>query len=222
MFGFYKLYIMMYCTLVYGKKLHDLYFEELDNFSKTNNLVILTDQPDYFLNSKTILYKRNEFSYYEKLPFILSLVKEHKERVVYFDVDSIDLVKDKNFGFDNKSAYSYKIFKNTDYTDTQLRTDDGLNILCDIYSELGYEMCDYLHERIISIPYSQKIDKMFKEIVKLQPVFEENYSKGKQWKSYDFKRYSKIGCGYGEGGALSIILKNNNINILPLIEKNLI
>jgi hypothetical protein len=213
---------MMYCTLVYGKKLHDLYFEELDNFSKTNNLVILTDQPDYFLNSKTILYKRNEFSYYEKLPFILSLVKEHKERVVYFDVDSIDLVKDKNFGFDNKSAYSYKIFKNTDYTDTQLRTDDGLNILCDIYSELGYEMCDYLHERIISIPYSQKIDKMFKEIVKLQPVFEENYSKGKQWKSYDFKRYSKIGCGYGEGGALSIILKNNNINILPLIEKNLI
>ena len=27
------------------------------------------------------------------------------------------------------------------------------------------------------------LDKMFKEIVKLQPVFEENYSKGKQWKS---------------------------------------
>jgi hypothetical protein len=213
---------MVYCTLVYGEELHDLHSKELDKFSETHDLIVLTNLPQYFLNAETILYERNEFSYYEKLPFLFSLVKEHKNRVVYFDVDSIDLVKDKNFGFDNKSAYSYKIFKNTDYTDTQLRTDDGLNILCDIYSELGYEMCDYLHERIISIPYSQKIDKMFKEIVKLQPVFEENYSKGKKWKSYDFKRYSKIGCGYGEGGALSIILKNNNINILPLIEKNLI
>ena len=83
-------------------------------------------------------------------------------------------------------------------------------------------MCDYLHERIISIPYSQKIDKMFKEIIKLQPIFEENYSKGKKWRNYDFKRYSKIGCGYGEGGAVSVILKNNNVNILPLTEKNLL
>ena len=184
-------------------------------------MVILTDQPNYFLNAKTILYKRNEFSYYEKLPFFLSLVKEYKKRVVYFDADSLSLVKDKDFGFDKESTYSYKIFKNTNYTDTQLRTDDALNILCDIYSEIGYEMCDYLHERIISIPYSENINKIFKEIIKLQPIFEKKYPKGKEWNNHNFKNYSKNGCGYGEGGALSIVLKNNNIKVLQLIEKTL-
>ena len=213
---------MLYCTMIYGNELHDSHCIELDEFSKSNELFVLTNQPEYFLNAKTILYDRNEFSYYEKLPLLLSLIQKEKKRVTYFDADSLNLVKDKDFGFDNKSVYSYEIFKNTNYTEKQLRTNHGLDILCDIYSELGYEMCDYLHERIISIPYSQKIDDIFNEIVKLKPIFEKKYPKGKDWKKTDFSKYSQIGCGYGEGGALSVVLKNNNINFLPLIEKNLI
>lgn len=213
---------MIYCTFIYGKELHDLYSTKLDEFSKKCNLQILTDNPEYFSNANTILYERNEFSYYEKLPFLLSLIKEYKERVLFFDVDSLNLIKDKDFGFDNKSAYSYQIFKNSNYTEQELRTNYGLDVLCDIYSELGYEMCDYLHERIISIPYSQKINDIFNEITKLQPIFEKKYPKGKNWQGADFSKYSQIGCGYGEGGALSVVLKNNNINFLPLIEKNLI
>ena len=198
------------------------YSNDINEFAKHNEVYVLTNYPEYFQNCIIQNYNRNVFSYYEKLPFFLSLVKEYKKRVVYFDVDSINLIKDKNFGFDNESVYSYKIFKNTNYTDTQLRTDSALNVLCDIYSELGYKMCDYLHERIISIPYSQNINKIFKEIVKLQPIFEEKYPKGKEWNNHSFKNYSKNGCGYGEGGALSVILRNNNIKILKLKEKKLI
>ena len=57
---------MIYCTFIYGKELHDLYSTKLDEFSKKCNLQILTDNPEYFSNANTILYERNEFSYYEK------------------------------------------------------------------------------------------------------------------------------------------------------------
>jgi len=213
---------MVYCTFIYGKELHDLYSTKLDEFSKKCNLQILTDRPEYFSNANTVLYERNEFSYYEKLPFLLSLIKEYKERVLFFDVDSLDLIEDKNFGFDKTSAYSYYIFKNSNYTEKQLREEYGLDILCDIYLELGYEMCDYLHERVISIPYSEKIDKIYKELIKLKPIFEKKYPKGKDWDDVNFQKYSKTGCGYGEGGALSVILRNNNVNVLSLVEKNLL
>ena len=49
----------------------------------------------------------------------------------------------------------------------------------------------------------------------------KKYPKGKEWNNHNFKNYSKNGCGYGEGGALSIVLKNNNIKVLQLIEKTL-
>lgn len=212
---------MVYCTFIYGKELHDLYSTKLDEFSTKYNLQVLTDKPDYFLNANTTLYERNEFSYYEKLPFLLSLVKKYKERVLFFDADSIDLIDGKEFGFDNRSAYSYQIFKNTNYTESELRTNYGLGVLCDIYSELGYEMCDYLHERIISIPNTKKIDKIYTEILNLQSLFEKKYPKGIKWVNHDFKKYSKVGCGYGEGGALSVVLKNNNINVKSLVEKKL-
>ena len=54
---------MVYCTLVYGEELHDLHSKELDKFSETHDLIVLTNLPQYFLNAETILYERNEFSY---------------------------------------------------------------------------------------------------------------------------------------------------------------
>lgn len=197
------------------------YSNDINEFAKDKEVHVLTNYPEHFKNCIVQNYDRTIFSYYQKLPFLLSLVLKIKNRVTYFDSDSIDLVKNKDFKFDNKSAYTYKIFYNTNYTNEELRTDTALSILCDIYEELGYEMCNYLHERVLSIPYSSKIKKVFDEIVKLQPIFEEKYPKGKEWNKHDFKNYSKNGCGYGEGGALSIVLKNNNIKVLQLIEKTL-
>jgi len=98
-------------------------------------------------------------------------------------------------------------------------------VMLDIYQELGYKMCDYLHERILSIPYSEKIPLILEEIVELQPLFEERYPKGKNWDTPsrdDIQSFSNVGCGYGEGGALSVVLKNNNINVKTLKENKLI
>ena len=214
-----------YCTLVYGKKLCELYSSKLNEFAKNNKLFVYTNYPDYFPNCKTVKYTRDVFSYYEKLPFILSLVNKLKQRVLYFDVDSIDLIKDNSYEFDDESVYSFKIFKNSSYSKNELKKELGLSVLCDIYDELGSYTCDevdYVHERIISIPCYKNIESILEEIIKLQPIFEERFSKNKNWPNHIFQKYSKIGCGYGEGGALSLVLKDNNLKIKKLISNILI
>ena len=188
---------MIYCTMSIGEYHSKKYSNDINEFAKHNEVHVLTNYPEHFKNCIIENYDRTIFSYYQKLPFLLSLVLKTKKRVTYFDSDSIDLVKNKDFRFDNKSVYSYKIFYNTNYTNEELRTDIALGVLCDIYEELGFEMCNYLHERILSIPYSTKIKKVFDEIVKLQPIFEENYPKGKEWNKHDFKNYELLHFNIG-------------------------
>ena len=45
----------------------------INNFSKKNNLHILTDDTSKFQNCSCYQYTRNVFSYYEKIKFILDL-----------------------------------------------------------------------------------------------------------------------------------------------------
>ena len=216
---------MIYATMCIGNEFISLYKDIINSFSENNNLHIITDNPNEFPNAHCYEYNRDVFSYYEKLPFILSLVLNNKDRVLYFDADSIELIEDKEFIFDNNSVYSYKIYEHKSYTEEELRKDEGMAVMLDIYQELGYKMCDYLHERILSIPYSEKIPLILEEIVELQPLFEERYPKGKNWDTPsrdDIQSFSNVGCGYGEGGALSVVLKNNNINVKTLKENKLI
>lgn len=215
---------MIYCTVSVGEEISKKYQYEINQLSKSQKVVILTDSPQYFKNCEIIHYKRNIFSYYEKLPFLLRLVLENKQRIVYFDVDSINLI-DNKFDFDMESVYTYKIFQNENFTIEKLREDSGYTLTLDIYEKLGYKMCNYVHERFISIPYSEKVKSVLDDILMLQPIFEETYSKNKVWKNpsrLNLKRYSETGCGYGEGGALSVVLKNHDINIKSIFGKNLI
>jgi len=215
---------MIYCTVSVGEEISKKYQYEINQLSKSQKVVILTDSPQYFNNCEIIHYKRNIFSYYEKLPFLLRLVLENKQRIVYFDVDSINLI-DNKFDFDMESVYTYKIFQNENFTIEKLREDSGYTLTLDIYEKLGYKMCNYVHERFISIPYSEKVKSVLDDILMLQPIFEETYSKNKVWKNpsrLNLKRYSETGCGYGEGGALSVVLKNHDINIKSIFGKNLI
>ena len=99
-----------------------------------------------------------------------------------------------------------------------------------VYKELGFEnvICRYIHERIISIPYiSSKFNELKENVLKVQSIWEENWSIGKKWIGYpidetgthECNRWSRYGCGYGEGGALSIYCKQLDINsekIVPI------
>ena len=87
------------------------YSNDINEFAKHNEVHVLTNYPEHFKNCILENYDRTIFSYYQKLPFLLSLVLKTKKRVTYFDSDSIDLVKNKDFKFDNKSVYSYKILE---------------------------------------------------------------------------------------------------------------
>lgn len=216
---------MIYCTLSVGKEISENYSGDINRLATKYDVVVLTDSPEYFSKCNLIEYSRDVFSYYEKLPLLLSLVLQNKERVTYFDADSVNLIEDKNYEFDNESVYTYKIYEQKGFTEKQLRNDVGVDVMLDIYEELGYKICDYLHERILSIPYSKKVALVLEEILELQPLFEERYPKGKKWVNSNrdnIQKFSNTGCGYGEGGALSIVLKNNNIPTKTLEENRLI
>ena len=201
---------MIYCTVSVGKEISKKYSDDINRLATKYKVVILTNYPEYFTDCTTLEYSRNIFSYYEKLPLLLSLVLQNKDRVTYFDVDSVNLVEDKEFIFDNESVYTYKLYKNENYTTEKLREDSGLDVMLDIYEELGYEICDYLHERILSIPYSEKVKKVLEEILELQPIFEERYPKGKNWNNpskKDLQRFSNTGCGYEKVEHYQLFLK---------------
>lgn len=215
---------MIYCTVSVGEEISKQYSKQINKLTNNHKIVVLTDSPRYFKDCQIIDYTRDIFSYYEKLPFLLKLVLEYKERVVYFDVDSINLIDDK-FEFDEESVYTYKLYRNENSPIEKLRLDSGYTLTLDIYEKLGYKMCNYVHERFISIPYSEKVKSMLDDILMLQPIFEDTYPKNKVWKRpsrINLKKYSKTGCGYGEGGALSVVLKNHDINIKSIFGKNLI
>ena len=78
------------------------YSDDINRLATKYKVVILTNYPEYFTDCTTLEYSRNIFSYYEKLPLLLSLVLQNKDRVTYFDVDSVNLVEDKEFIFDKK------------------------------------------------------------------------------------------------------------------------
>ena len=68
-----------------------------------------------------------------------------------------------------------------------------------------------------------KIKKIKEEILELQNIFEEKHPKNKDWSKASRKnlqRYSKVGCGYGEGGALSVVLTNHKFKFKELNQKN--
>ena len=218
---------MIFATLCVGIDWCEKHSQAINDIGENHTIYVYTDCPHYFPNCNIIQYTRSDFSYFEKLVLLFNVMDECNERVTYFDCDSTKrnqvqlMLNGLNQPFDNKSIYTYKVFKNVEYSIEDLSTDPSLYILMNVYRELGFKdvRCNYPHERILSLPFIPKKYKKLKEkVLNVQPIWEKNWSMGKAWiGTHPCNKWSQYGCGYAEGGALSIYAKELKINLEPIL-----
>lgn len=214
---------MIFCTLSVGEEWCKKYSNKIDDIGKLHEMYVYTDFGDYFPNCNIIKYTRNDFSYFEKLVLLFEVMSKHKKRVTYFDCDSTEepklqmILNNLHNPFDEESIYTYKLFKNVEYSIEDLSTDPSLYTLMNVYRELGFKdvRCNYPHERILSLPFIPKKYKKLKEkVLNVQPIWEKNWSMGKYWTgTHPCNKWSQCGCGYAEGGALSLYAKKLQIKL---------
>ena len=193
---------MIYCTMCIGPKWVNVFKDSINRFAEINELYVLTDIPEEFDNCNTVLYEREIFSYFEKLPFLFNISKSRNERITYIDANNI-----RNFNpnilVDETSLYSGQLL---DWEDMNMfKTDSTEKDMLKILSSIGVEKLydKYVREHIISIPTSIFVDYIIEDIKKLQPLFEEYFDSVP--KTPAMERYTKNGVGFAEGFALQAI-----------------
>ena len=198
---------MIYSTLAYGEYA-DKYSKHISKLGQTYNIHVLTDKPELFDNVFVHSYSRNIFSYYEKLIFIVKLVIEKKDRVNYIDADMMWNL-DKQVDLDLDSIYSYQIYNIDDQSLENILGKERIN---EVLKKAGWniELKDYIPEGIISFPYIDSIKNILKDLIYLQPFFEDYFNKKNSWNKNTY-RYGKYGVGYGEGAALTAIAHKYSI-----------
>lgn len=229
---------MIFCTLCYGDYFAKKYSPDINKISENHSIYVYTNKPEYFKSSCNIIeYKRKDFSYFEKMVLIFNVMDKCKERVTYFDSDSIDteqvqsMLNGTNRKFEDETIYTYKIHNNTGFTVKVISRNPSLVVLMKVYKELGFEhiICDYTHERILSVPYiPNKFQRLKEGVLSVQSIWEENWPKGKKWEGYpedetgthENNKWSQFGCGYGEGGALSLYAKKLGIKLGRIVSVN--
>ena len=108
---------MIFCTLSVGEEWCKKYYNDINSISKNHKMYVYTDFPEYFPNRNIIEYKRKDFSYFEKLILLFNIINKHKERVTYFDCDSVyieqvqSMLNGTHKEFDSETIYSHKIFQ---------------------------------------------------------------------------------------------------------------
>jgi hypothetical protein len=222
---------MIFCTLCYGDYWAEKYSNDINKISESHTMYVYTNKPEYFKSSCNIIeYKRKDFSYFEKLILLFNIIDKYKERVTYFDCDSVHIdqvqlmLTETHKEFDNETIYSHKIFYYENVSLKKLTRNPSYVALIEVYKQLGFEnvICNYIHERITSVPYiPSKFNELKESVFKVQSIWEETWSKGRKWKGYlnyeskghECNRWSQYGCGYGEGGALSIYANKLNIKL---------
>ena len=193
---------MIYCTMCIGSKWVSIFKDPINRFAKNNELYVLTDIPEEFDNCNTVLYERDIFSYYDKLPFLFNINSTRKERVTYVDANNIRNFN-PNISVDDTSLYSGQLL---DWKDMSMfRTDSTEKDVLKILSSIGIEKLSdkYIREHIISIPTSIFIDYIIEDLEQLQPLFEDYFNSIP--KTPAMKRYTRNGIGYAEGFALQAI-----------------
>ena len=215
---------MIYATMCIGEEWCKKYSDDINKLGSKKTTHVLTDFPKYFDKCKVKKYNRDIFSYYEKLPFTLNLMIDSKDRVVFVDADFVhsDEIKglvDNRYNLDKESVYSINIYDTKSFPKSFVLSNPSYTELMNIYDSYNYELFPkYLHERLFSLPYKKnQTEQMLNEIVEMQTIFEERYYKGRVWPDgHQNQRWSDAGCGYAEGGALSIIVHNLNIPTIKL------
>lgn len=199
--------MMEFATLCVGKELVFDWKKDIitfNNFKKTN---ILTDCSEWFI-SDTYEYKKKEFSYYDKLIFLMDLMESKRKRITYIDVDKLQYYG--NIDYDDESCYVYNI------TSTPIHLSNVFeSTRKEIHNHLNIknESDIYVQEALISLPYTTDFENIKKDIIELQPIVERNFS-NRAWKNQKLNRYSRHGIGYGEGSALTAVLLKYNIPIV--------
>lgn len=195
-----------FATMCIGREWVFDWKDDIRKFHSKHNLHLLTDCGEWFEFQS---YKHDkEFSYYDKLIFLLDIMELKQKRVTYIDVDKLQYYG--GIDYDNTSCYVY----NTTTTPKQLsNVFESTRKEIHSYLNIKNESNIYAQEALISLPYTSEFENMKKDIIELQPIVERNFN-NRQWKNKKLKIYSKNGIGYGEGSALTAVLLKYNIDIV--------
>ncbi len=213
---------MIYATFLTGDEYRKKYTDQVQREVKNKDVHILTDQPELFPDSKTELYDREIFSYYDKLTFLLRTVLERKERVTFIDCDWFTGLH-VGFNLEPDTFYTYRLYPFSDFTIMPFSI-HGLNLVKEVTGKHNFKFNDevYIGEAIISLPYLSCAQDILDDLIFLQKDWESTFSQKLVTESSKLKRYSSYGVGYGEGGALTAILQKYNVTLKEVDKKKFI
>lgn len=194
-----------FATMCIGKDWCYDWKDDIREFHSKHKLHLLTDCGEWF-NFES--YKHNkEFSYYDKLIFLLDIMTLTKKRITYLDVDKLQYYG--NIDYDDSSCYTYNTITTPNLSNVFEKTRQQIHNHLKIKdtSEI------YAQEGLISLPYTSDFKNIKKDIIELRSIVECNFG-NRKWNNSKLNRYSKHGIGYGEGSALTAVLLKYKINIV--------
>ena len=199
---------MKLCSISVGKSFCEKYSQKVKQHAPTDiDLIILTDHPEYFDFCKTELYTDDAFSYFSKNTFAVELCKKYKTDVFYIDIDSFHIVDTSIYK--NKFETTYFLYDKLwpDFTHSEINSLP--KDLLDYYELFSNLQIENIHEKLFYIPYSQKINNLYKDLVIIKEIWDKETQTSEP--KGNAKKYSKYGIGYGEGIPLSLALLMNGI-----------
>jgi len=199
---------MKICSVSVGKDFCEKYSQKIKKYAPKNiELIVLTDRPEYFKFCKTELYEDKIFSYFSKNTFTSKISKKYKTDVLYIDADSFHIVDE--FIYKNQFETTYflydKLWPNFTHSEVNSLPKD----LLDYYGIGGNLKIENIHEKIFYLPYSQKINNLYKDLLVIKEIWDKETQTSEP--KGNAKKYSKYGIGYGEGIPFSLSLIMNGI-----------
>ena len=215
---------MLFATVCYGLEFTKRYSHQVNKVGKEDTVYVLTDRPELFPDCITRDYSSftgyDYFTYYSKILFLFALLEETKQRVNYVDADFLKISFNKELIVDDTTLftsiavpYNKTILKRLDSRREQYK--HWYNFLEEVGLETrGDIVFTYVTEAFWSFPYLVNIYIIADRAKELQTRIENIFAKDPiHWSGSPLKRYAKTGVGFGEGTAMSVIVKEFNIDI---------
>ena len=199
---------MKICSVSVGKDFCEKYSQKIKKYApKDIELIVLTDRPEYFKFCKTELYEDKIFSYFSKNTFTSKISKKYKTDVLYIDADSFHIVDESIYKNQFETTYFLydKLWPNFTHSEVNSLPKD----LLDYYGISGNLKIENIHEKIFYLPYSQKINNLYKDLLVIKEIWDKETQTSEP--KGNAKKYSKYGIGYGEGIPFSLSLIMNGI-----------
>lgn len=199
---------MKICSVSVGKDFCEKYSQKIKKYAPKNiELIVLTDRPEYFKFCKTELYEDKIFSYFSKNTFTSKISKKYKTDVLYIDADSFHIVDESIYKNQFETTYFLydKLWPNFTHSEVNSLPKD----LLDYYGIGGNLKIENIHEKIFYLPYSQKINNLYKDLLVIKEIWDKETQTSEP--KGNAKKYSKYGIGYGEGIPFSLSLIMNGI-----------